>query len=53
MNLIKIEDRIFLADQRTQRNYGMGEVDEQLVAAEERREARIQRLQWYQERKKS
>ncbi|KAK0052258.1 hypothetical protein Bpfe_018341 [Biomphalaria pfeifferi] len=44
MNLIKIEeDRVFLADQRTERKYVMGKIDQQLTAVEGRRAVRIQR----------
>ncbi|KAK0066170.1 hypothetical protein Bpfe_004291 [Biomphalaria pfeifferi] len=38
MNRIKIEeDRVFLADQRTERKYVMGKIDQQLTAVEGRR----------------
>lgn len=44
MNRIKIEeDRVFLADQRTERKYVMGKIDQQLTAVEGRRAVRIQR----------
>ncbi|KAK0065707.1 hypothetical protein Bpfe_005140 [Biomphalaria pfeifferi] len=44
MNRIKIEeDRVFLVDQRTERKYVMGKIDQQLTAVEGRRAVRIQR----------
>ena len=44
MQLIKIEeDKVFPLDQRLDRKYVMGKVDEELAALEDRREARLQR----------